>query len=253
MRRIIISFISAAAATLLCPALPASGQGTSNPTSHGDAAEAAKVVVLGDSYSTFEGCIPQGYACWYFKDKSKGNDVHSADQTWWSLLCRQKGYKLLLNGSYSGSTIGNTGYRGEDYSDRSFVTRIKTDIVGEDGRPGLCGEVPDLILIFGGTNDDWSGAPLGSVLPADKWKDAELKQSLPATSYMLGYLKERLPDTRIVMIINSDMRADVERGLVKASQTYGVQYVRLYQIDKIYNHPSVAGMHKIAAQVGAAL
>ena len=48
--------------------------------------------------------------------------------------------------SYSGSTICNTGYRDEDYSDRSFINR--TTLLGN----------PDIILICGGTNDSWANA-----------------------------------------------------------------------------------------------
>lgn len=211
-----------------------------------------KVVILGDSYSTFEGAIPERYANWYWTD-SRGNDVHNVQQTWWWQLCRDKNLELLLNSSYSGSTICNTGYYGQDYSRISFVARMKNDIVGEDGKIGRCGQVPDLVLIFGGTNDDWSGAPMGEVLDPSEWKNADLKACLPATSYMLGYLKEKLPQTRIVVIVNSELKKPVTEGLEEACRLYGAECLKLFQIDKINNHPSVAGMIKIANQIGAAL
>lgn len=207
-----------------------------------------KVVILGDSYSTFEGLIPEGYACWYFSDE-RGNDVHSADSTWWKILCADKGYELLLNSSFSGSTICNRGYNGLDYTAVSFVTRMKRDIATEDGSVPLCRLRPDLILIFGGTNDSWSGAPAGKVLPRDKWQDADLYQCLPATSYMLGYLTEKLPKTRIVMILNSELRDEITDGLEEASRVYGVESIRLKDIDKIGGHPSKKGMKAIAAQL----
>ena len=215
-------------------------------------AQPTKVVLFGDSYTTFEGWIPEGYACWYTADRF-GNDVKDLDSTWWRILCAEKGYELLLNSSYSGSTIGNLGYRGEDYSDRSFVTRMKTDIVTEDGKPGLCGQIPDLLLIFGGTNDSWCGEPAGEVLPRERLAEADLYQGLPATSVMLAYLTEHLPKTRIVMIINSELKPEYTEGLARASELYGVEYIQLVDIDKQMGHPSKAGMRAIADQLEAIL
>ena len=106
-------------------------------------AQTKTVAVLGDSYSTFEGAIPEGNAIWYFKQNNPNlTDVNSVEQTWWTLLARQKGWKLGMNNSYSGSTICNTGYNKDDYSDRSFTKRM--DNLGEN---------PDVILIFSATND----------------------------------------------------------------------------------------------------
>ena len=99
------------------------------------------IAILGDSYSTFEGCIPEGYATWYTSQCRGSNDVNCADSTWWSLLCREEGLELLLNSSYSGSTICHSGYNGEDYSDRSYVTRLD-DITSLEPRP-------DILYLFG--------------------------------------------------------------------------------------------------------
>lgn len=228
---------------------PASQTGSFRPdTASTTARPGAKIVILGDSYSTFEGCIPEGYACWYFKGNG-GNNVHSADSTWWRILCRQTGSRLLLNSSYSGATISSSGYLKQDYTDRSFVTRAKTDIATEDGSLPRCIEVPDIVLIFGGTNDHWAGSPVGEVLPPDKWKGADLKQCLPSTSYMLGYLREKLPNTRIVMIVNTGLGSEIENGFSKACKLYGAECIFLHDIDKILNHPSLLGMRQIAAQL----
>ena len=105
------------------------------------------VAVLGDSYSTFEGFIPKGYATWYTTAVQKATDVNKVEQTWWWQVIKEGGYKMGNINSYSGSTICNTGYRDEDYSDRSFINR--TTLLGN----------PDIILICGGTNDSWANAP----------------------------------------------------------------------------------------------
>lgn len=106
------------------------------------------VSILGDSYSTFENYLqPDTNAVWYFQQPRKNNDVRSVDQTWWYKFIKESGYRLCVNNSFSGATICHTGYRKEDYSDRSFVTRMNN--LG----------CPDLIFIFGATNDSWAGAP----------------------------------------------------------------------------------------------
>ena len=72
-------------------------------------AQTKSVAVLGDSYSTFEGAIPEGNAIWYFKQNNPNQtDVNSVEQTWWTLLTKHQGWTLLMNNSYSGSTICNT-------------------------------------------------------------------------------------------------------------------------------------------------
>ena len=210
------------------------------------------VMVLGDSYSTFEGIIPEGYACWYFFESDAKNDCHCPDSTWWKRVCADKGYELLLNSSYSGATICTTGYDGDDYSDRAFVTRMKTDIVAEDGTfPN--GAAPDILFIFGGTNDSWAHSPTGDLLFKDNWRDADLGQVLPAISYMLGYLTEMLPDTRIVQIVNTDLDEKTTAGLVEAGRIFGVETLKLQDFEKQWNHPSNAGMRSIAAQLEAIL
>ena len=70
------------------------------------------VAVLGDSYSTFQGYIPEGNASWYFTRPQGDNDVVRVEDTWWHQFCAKNGYELVLNESWSGSTICNTGYDG---------------------------------------------------------------------------------------------------------------------------------------------
>ena len=65
-----------------------------------------KVSVLGDSYSTYEGWIPEGNEPWY--GKNIGNDVTDVSQTWWRQLIDDNGLILELNNSWSGATICNT-------------------------------------------------------------------------------------------------------------------------------------------------
>ena len=73
------------------------------------------VAVLGDSYSTFEGFIPKGYATWYSPTTPpETTDVNKVEQTWWWQVIKEGGYKMGNINSYSGATICNTGYNDAD-------------------------------------------------------------------------------------------------------------------------------------------
>lgn len=201
------------------------------------------VAILGDSYSTFEGHVPQGYAIWYDNNAKERNDVDAVSQTWWYQLCKEKKLKLLDNNSYSGSTVCNTGYGGVDYSDRSFITRMPQL---------LAGKTPDLILIFGGTNDSWSGAPIGE-LQYSGWTKDDLYKALPAYCYMLDYLHTNAPGTRVVNIINSELKDEIMDGIQAAAEHYGMEYLRLKDIEKGDGHPTIKGMRAICDQIEAML
>ena len=189
-----------------------------------------KVSILGDSYSTYEGWIPEGNEPWY--GDNFGNDINNVNQTWWHQLIEDNGLELLLNNSWSGATICNTGYRGEDYTNRSFLTRA--DNLGEN---------PDLILVFGGTNDDWAKSPLGESDGTDMYTVR------PATKAMFRKIKTTYPEALMVAIINTEMGKDVENAIIDACAVEEVPYIKLENIDKQKGHPSINGMKAIASQV----
>lgn len=197
------------------------------------ASAAVKVSILGDSYSTFSGFIPEGYAVFY---PLPGNDVQSVEQTWWQILISGCGYELDTNNSYSGSTICNTGYGGADYSDRAFVSRLN-----EIGNP-------DILFIFGGTNDAWAGSPLGGYAFSHIVKE-NLYSFRPAMAYMLSTLKRLYRDTKIYFILNTELEEGINESVKKICGRYRVPVIVLHDIDKQMNHPSQAGMKAIAEQV----
>lgn len=201
-------------------------------------------VVLGDSYSTFQGYIPEGNASWYFTEPIAGSDVDKVEQTWWSLFAESTGYKLLRNESWSGSTICNTGYNGEDCSSWSFIARMERLFKGD--------ETPDLILIFGGTNDSWANSPIGEVKYEDRTQE-DLYSCLPAFCHMLDWLSAKAPEAKIVSIINSELKYEIVAGIMEASDHYGAHYLLLKDIHKISAHPSVSGMEAISSQLSGFL
>lgn len=189
-----------------------------------------KVSILGDSYSTYEGWIPEGNEPWY--GENIGNDVKDVKDTWWHQLIDDNGLQLELNNSWSGATICNTGYNGEDYTYRSFLTRS-----------GSLGENPDLILVFGGTNDSWAGSPIGE-------KDgSDMYTVRPAAKEMFKNIKANYPEALCIAILNTELKEDVENAIIEACEIENIPFVKLQSIDKQYGHPSINGMKQIAHQV----
>lgn len=208
----------------------------------GAARERKSVSILGDSYSTFEGYLePASNRIWYFADPQTDlTDVSDVKQTWWHLFIKENGYLLEQNNSFSGSTVCNTGYNGADFSEISFIARM--DNLG----------CPDIILVFGATNDSWANVPLGE-LKYSGWTARDLKSFKPALCYMLSHLTDRYPNTQIIYLINDGLKTDVTDAIKDACDHYTIQYIELQNIDKTAGHPNVAGMRQIADQLTRAL
>lgn len=201
------------------------------------------VSILGDSYSTFEGYLtPDTMDIWYFENKQdpRRTDVKSVGETWWMQLIKKKNWKLELNNSWSGSTICYTGYGDEDYRLRSFITRV----------PALGS--PDIILIFGGTNDSWSNAPIGEYKYAD-WRRADLYTFRPAMACMLHKIKERYPTADIYFISNDGLKPEITESMAQICKHYDVPMIQLENISKTAGHPNVKGMTQIAEQLDKAI
>lgn len=115
---------------------------------------------------------------------------------------------------------------------------------------------PTLILIFGGTNDRYAGAPCGVPLYAG-WSAADLKQFCPAFCYMLDYLKGEHPNAKIVNVMNDCFSAEWVARIEAMTAHYGVQNIALNNIKGSANlqggHPTKATMKRIKEQIVAAL
>lgn len=213
----------------------------------GWAQSAKSVSILGDSYSTFQGYLqPDSNAVWYWDSPDAQNtDVHSVRETWWHQFIKKNGYRLCMNNSFSGSTICNSGYkRGNpdfaDYTDRSFVTRMTH--LG----------CPDMIFIFGGTNDAWAGSPIGEY-KYDGWTKEDLFSFRPALAKMLSFMIDRYLNVEIYFILNDGLQTEINESVKTICAHYQIPCVELNGIDKINGHPSVKGMNQICEQVEAFL
>lgn len=207
--------------------------------------------ILGDSYSTYKGWVPEDYAFWY-KDGGNEceNDMQSVEQTWWRIFAGEKGYELIANCSFSGSTVCNTGYDASDASTTSFIYRMKREL-------GEGQSSPDILIVFGGTNDFWAGSPVGEAKYSD-WSMEELKAFGPAFGYMMDYLTRQHPHTVIYNVVNDEIGGSPSGEKIRAIMEevcarYGVKNILLTDIAKENGHPNRSGMAAIGAQLAAAI
>ena len=196
-------------------------------------AQTKKVSILGDSYSTYKGYIPDNYAPFY---PDANNDVKDVEQMWWSLYIKAKGYELEKNDSWGGTTICGTGYGRMDSSKSAFTSRV--DFLGSR----------DIIIVFGGTNDAWARSPIGEYQYAD-WTKEDCKSFRPALACLLDTLQKRYPKAEIYSILNSELREEINESFREVCKHYNVQLIELHDIEKQNGHPSVSGMKSICDQL----
>ena len=166
------------------------------------------------------------------------------EQTWWHQLLEHTNSALVRNCSFSGTTICNTGYNGLDYTSKSFISRLDKLIAA-----GYFEEHKiDTFFLFGGTNDSWADAPVGELQYSD-WQKEDLYCVLPAFCYLLHQITRHFPDTRIVCMINTELKPVIEEGFKTACEKYKVDYLQLEDIDKKCGHPTIAGMKQIEEQI----
>ncbi len=194
-------------------------------------------LIFGDSYSTFRGYVPNGYATWYPDNVESGKtDVTSVTQTWWYQVVEEARLNLVLNNSWSGSTIGYTGYNNADNSkSSSFIYRLNQLIENGFFQKNRI----DTVFVFGGTNDSCANAPLGEM------DGTELYCVLPAVCHFFKRLRETLPNADVYCLINTHLKSEIVDALKKVSRRHGMTTVTFDYIDKNFGHPTVQGMQDI--------
>lgn len=206
-----------------------------------------RFVIFGDSYSTHRDYIPNEYPHYYCNEgRAPDQPVTKMQmqQTWWGQMIERTDATLLLNDSWSGSTIGYTGYAGDCSTSSSFIYRYRKLV--ENGF--FAKNEADTVIVFGGTNDSWSDAPLGVEKYSD-FSENELFSVLPAICYFMTTLKKEHPSTRVVFIGNCDIKREIIDCMRNASERTGVDFIELRDVDKLAGHPTVLGMTQICEQV----
>jgi hypothetical protein len=106
---------------------------------------------------------------------------------------------------------------------------------------------PDLILVFGATNDCWAKVPEG------RDGDSDMYTFRPAMAVLLQTLPKLYPNAEIRFILNDIIDGDIRDATIQLCERYGIECIRLKNISKRQGHPDKAGMKEISRQVGAAL
>lgn len=231
-----------------------------------------RISILGDSISTFgspsatnqNGTYCYSYyptaTCRYSED---GVDSIAFDvqNTWWMRLINQVGAKLGINESWRGTKVAGTG-------SSAFNNQTRINHLGENG-------TPNLILVYGGTNDAGGGVTLGTFNGGDysDYNTAEEIAALPVTTFadaykaMLIRLMFTYPVAEIVCILptfttsyytiqNLDNYVEV---IKEACDFFGIKWVDTrvsgitifnkssYLVDGI--HPNVNGMKLLSDKI----
>lgn len=193
-----------------------------------------KVSILGDSYSTFRGFLyPESNPAYYPNEKTGVTDV---SQTWWWRFIEEQGLELERNNSYSGSTIAKKN----NSQGTSYVERYVQ--LGN----------PDLIFVFGATNDSWQKVPVGTYQYGD-WQEEDLTYFRPAFAYLLWQLQKTYPQAKIVNLVNTDLQKTYKESMEMICRYYGVCCISLGDFEKKDGHPSEKGMASIYQQITKAL
>lgn len=195
-----------------------------------------KVAIIGDSISTYQDYIPEGYSCFYPYPTADVNDIN---QTWWMQVINKLGAGLFVNNSYSGSCVSDSGT-----SATQSDVRLATTVFGN--------ETPDVIIIYMGSND-CASQYIGHATFG------------PAYERMLQKLQALCPNAEIVVctlattiFYEASEQAKYNATITECANKYGATLIDLSKVD-ISNylvdsaHPNKAGMTLIAEGILEAL
>ncbi len=207
------------------------------------------VLLLGDSYSTFRGYVPEGYEVYYAEKLIRETDLTRVEQTWWYQILEETHWKLILNDSWCGAPIGYTGYDGEDCSKTSsFLHRLQE----LEDKGFFEKQEIHKVFVFGGTNDSWADAPLGQ-MKWEHWEEKDLYFVLPAISCLFHRLRKLLPQAQIYCLINIGLKPEISKCMELACETYDLIPVTFPHMDRMGDHPTIQGMQEIKSAVLKAL
>lgn len=141
--------------------------------------------ILGDSISTFDGWIPEGYY-----DFFPVQGLTDVGQTWWKMVLDDTGMSLCINGSSSGSTCAGDSLGTSDPQHGCSNFRI-------NGLAGSDGSSPDIIIVYMGTNDLIKDIPIGDNDGTRQVEEGNIENFSDAYSLILDKLHARYPNARI--------------------------------------------------------
>lgn len=222
-----------------------------NPSDPSDPAENEDIhfSVLGDSFSAFTGTVdPDSNDVWEYENVG----VTQAEQMWWYKVATKMEWVMDKNNSFSGALISNfyDFDGGPYYGPHSYLRRM--DNLGN----------PDVIFVFGGTNDVWDGAQFGDFVYSD-WTEQQLCDIRPAIAYLFDNLGRLYPNAEVYFLIDMDLCSsgadeETKQQFKESSHRIATHYphvkcIDIYDIHKSWWHPDAQGQEDIARQVIEAL
>lgn len=203
--------------------------------------------IIGDSYSSFKGYMANtNAATWYpasDHNTNDTNDVENVEQTWWYKFANTYNSRLLENNSWSGSTIAYDSYSEglDDGKETSFIQRMNLITT------------PQLILIYGGTNDSWVASDtkrddfLGEYKYSD-FSESDFIYFRPALAYLLDKLKHKHIGAKIIFMLNSSL-GNIKESVHEICAHYEIGVCEITDIALAHSHPTDEGMTTIAKQI----
>jgi len=210
--------------------------------------------VLGDSISTLEGYSQPDFAAFYNTEKKLLSGVLTPADTWWGKVIDGLGGRLLVNNSFSGSTVCRLpAYEIESYGCSDERT----------GSLHTGDQNPDVILVYLGTNDWGQGlAPVPSVGRAGGlcvFSEAygcmleKLKKNYPrAEIWCFTLAVSKFPEGTFPYRYRGHHMEEYCNVIRSAAQTYGCRLIDLYTLAAPYEtidgfHPNARGMQTLVS------
>ena len=196
--------------------------------------------ILGDSISTFKGVTVDDPNTFYGRvmmDKGGFTDVND---TWWMRVIHALGGVFERDNAFAGSCVTD-GYG----LGRGMSSRQRVEALGE----------PDVILIFGGANDEGFGVPPAEFREAYARMLARLRERYPAAEIFCGTLinGRKVIDSE-PYFMGEEPGKDLEpiSGIIRdCAGAAGAQVVDMAASGLVYDtidgcHPTAGGMAQLA-------
>lgn len=122
--------------------------------------------VYGDSISTFEGIIPEGWRVFYEGEQRRETGVETPGDTWWMQVINHFDGEFLANAAWSGCVVEGTTFP-QGASERRIRELEKN------------GSAPDDILVYIGINDYGWGSAYAQICAGTPSAPPELVESCP--------------------------------------------------------------------------
>lgn len=179
--------------------------------------------IMGDSISTFQGEIPDGYTFFYplYSKNFTTGAITTSDKMWFHLLEKKTGMTILMNDSYSGTTVSAQWQNAGETTER-LNKLLKA------------GKAPNVIIIWMGTNDLVSG------LAAPSFKDAYLR--------MIKKMRAKCPSAYIFCANmqyerygNQSLLTPYSDAIKEIAETYDLGLIDLASVITVDNCASYLG------------